>query len=208
MNAPLISVIVPVYNTEKYLHRCVDSIINQTYQNLEIILVDDGSTDSSGCICDEYAKKDERIKVIHKENAGQGVARNIALEYASGEYVGFVDSDDWIDPRMYQTLYTYAVKDQSDIVVCGRYLYWDDREKQPMFHLANPVVYSGREALVRLLIYDGIDSALCDKLCKKSLFKNICFPLERYICEDVDVVYKLLERAKQITHCGEGLYYY
>lgn len=94
---PLVSVIVPIYNVEKYLSKCIESIINQTLSNIEIILINDGSTDSSGVIADNYAKNDSRIKVIHKKNGGQGSARNIGIELASGEYIGFVDSDDWID---------------------------------------------------------------------------------------------------------------
>ena len=101
----LISVIVPVYNVEQYLDRCVCSILNQTYQNLEIILVDDGATDSSGRMCDEYAKRDERIKVVHKQNGGLSDARNAGLAAATGEYIGYVDSDDWIEPDMYEKMY-------------------------------------------------------------------------------------------------------
>ena len=101
----LISVIVPVYNVEKYLNKCIDSIINQTYKNLEIILVDDGSQDSSGKICDEYTKKDNRIKVIHKENGGVSSARNIGLNNATGEWIAFIDADDWVDEEYLQTLF-------------------------------------------------------------------------------------------------------
>ena len=113
---PTISVIVPVYKAEAYLHRCVESIRNQTFYDLEIILVDDGSPDNCGAICDEYAKIDSRIKVIHKENGGASTARNWGLEIATGEYIGFVDSDDYIHPQMYQLLYYYMKKDGSDIV--------------------------------------------------------------------------------------------
>lgn len=115
----LISVIVPVYKVEKYLHRCVDSIINQTYKNLEIILVDDGSPDNCPKICDEYAQKDQRIKVIHKKNAGISEARNAGLEIAQGEFVAFVDSDDYIDSTMYEKMLLLAQKEKNDLVLCG-----------------------------------------------------------------------------------------
>ena len=115
---PLISVIVPVYNVEKYLGKCVDSILAQTYENLEIILVEDGTKDNSGAICDAYAAKDSRIRVIHKENGGLSSARNAGMDIARGEYFGFVDSDDWIEPKMYETLLNLAEKYHADLV-CG-----------------------------------------------------------------------------------------
>ena len=116
-----ISVIVPIYNTEKYLARCIESILCQTYTNLEIILVDDGSTDKSGDICDFYARKDNRVKVVHKENGGAAAARNFALNMVTGQYIGFVDSDDYTDIEMYQKLYEKAKQENADIVVCGYY---------------------------------------------------------------------------------------
>ena len=115
----LISVIVPVYNVEKYISRCLDSIINQTYKNLEIIVIDDGSTDNSGVICDDYAKQDKRITVIHKKNGGLSSARNAGLDIISGDYVGFVDSDDWIEPDMFRGLLEIILKSDCNIVRCG-----------------------------------------------------------------------------------------
>ena len=118
MKNPLISVVVPIYKVEEYLQRCVDSIINQTYKNLEIILVDDGSPDSCPKMCDNFAKQDKRIKVIHKINAGVSEARNTGLEYATGDYVGFIDSDDYIHPTMYEKLLNGIKKENSDICMC------------------------------------------------------------------------------------------
>ena len=115
----LVSIIVPVYNVEQYLEKCVNSIINQSYKNLEIILVDDGATDNSGKICDELAKLDNRIKVYHKENGGLSDARNYGVERATGEYIGFVDSDDYIDPKMYEKLYEAIKKENVDVVECS-----------------------------------------------------------------------------------------
>ena len=116
-NTPLISVIVPVYNVEKYLKKCVNSICNQTYENLEIILIDDGSTDNSGLICDELSCKDNRIVVIHQNNGGQATARNMGLSAAKGEFIGFVDSDDWIEPKLYETM--LSIIQNHDIAICG-----------------------------------------------------------------------------------------
>ena len=114
-----ISIIVPVYNVEKYLKKCIDSIVNQTYKNLEIILVDDGATDRSGEICDELAKLDNRIKVYHKKNGGLSDARNYGVERATGSYVGFVDSDDYIDAEMYEKLYEAITKEAADVAECN-----------------------------------------------------------------------------------------
>ena len=119
MNKPLISVIVPVYKVEKYLERCVKSICAQTYQNLEIVLVDDGSPDQCGEMCDMFAKQDSRIRVVHKENGGLSDARNAGLDVMTGDYVGFVDSDDWIEPDMYQVLYERLIKEKAEISCCG-----------------------------------------------------------------------------------------
>ena len=115
----MISVIVPVYNVEPYLRKCLDSILAQTYRNLEILVIDDGSTDGSGRICDEYAGRDERIKVFHTENHGLSCARNLGLDNANGEWIGFVDSDDWIEPDMYEVLLPWAGKTATADVECG-----------------------------------------------------------------------------------------
>ena len=116
---PKFSIIVPVYNVEDYLERCLDSIISQTFSNIEIICVDDGSTDNSGNICEEYADKEQRISVIHKENEGPAAARNDGLENIQGAYVSFVDCDDWLEPEMYTTMLQALNKEQADIIICG-----------------------------------------------------------------------------------------
>ena len=118
----LISVIIPVYNVDKYLERCIDSVIVQTYSNLEIILVDDGSNDDSGIICDRYAKFDDRIKVIHKKNGGVSSARNEGIKYCNGKYIGFVDSDDYIDSTMYEYLYNLLISNDADISCCDFFI--------------------------------------------------------------------------------------
>ena len=124
----LISVIVPIYNVEKYLQKCVDSIINQTYKNLEIILVDDGSPDNCPKMCDDYAEKDSRIKVVHKENGGLSDARNVGMEVATGEYVSFIDSDDYISLDFYETLLETIVDNDSDVVECGVVKFYENEK--------------------------------------------------------------------------------
>ena len=119
MSQPLISVIVPIYKVEEYLDRCVESLINQTYKNLEIILVDDGSPDNCPQMCEAWAQKDSRIKVVHKENGGLSDARNAGFEVATGDIISFIDSDDWIEPEMFETMLSQMEKDDSDIVSCG-----------------------------------------------------------------------------------------
>lgn len=134
---PKVSVIVPIYNVEKYVGKCIESIINQTLKEIEIILVDDGSTDKSGKIADDYAKLDKRIKVIHQDNLGQGKARNRGIDIAVGEYIGFIDSDDWADLNMYEELYNSAMTKKVDIVVCGRKLYDENGKLRTKFNVDN-----------------------------------------------------------------------
>ncbi len=207
MNKPLISVIVPVYNTEQYLPRCIESIISQTYQNLEIILVNDGSVDNSLKICKEYAQKDSRIVVVDKENGGQSTARNMALKIAKGKYIGFADSDDYIAPEMYETLYECLTKTGSEISVCARTNVFENGQMTTAFTLKKECVMTAKEAVRRFLVYDALDSATWDKLFKAELFEGIEFP-SGYICEDVVPLFVLLSRAKKIVHCGKPLYYY
>ena len=125
---PLISIIVPVYKVEQYLHRCINSILAQTFENFELILVDDGSPDNCGKICDEYAQKDNRIKVIHQKNSGTIIARNAGIKIATGKYLGFVDSDDYIKPQMYEKLYNCISSDNYDIVWCDVVIEHSDRQ--------------------------------------------------------------------------------
>lgn len=136
---PKISIIVPVYNVENYVSKCIESIINQTYKDVEIIIVNDGSTDKSGDICDYYSKKDARIILIHQENQGLSMARNNALDIASGDYIGFVDSDDWIAPDMYGTLYNNAIEHDADISMCNFYYVSETGECSPYSNENQPI---------------------------------------------------------------------
>ena len=128
----LISIIVPVYKAEKYLRRCVDSILAQTYQNIEVLLIDDGSPDNSGEICDEYAEKDSRVRVFHKPNGGVSSARNLGLKEAKGDYIGFVDADDYIDKTMYEVLLCNLIKENSDISICS----YNQEDSNGIFHIS------------------------------------------------------------------------
>ena len=208
MSTPLISVIVPVYNAEKYLCKCIESIQDQTYSKLEIVLVDDGSTDSSGCICQTYAQKDARIKVIQKANGGQASARNLALDQVSGEYIGFVDADDWLEPDMYERLMKAVEQMDVPLVMCGRYNV-DEKKgtKHAIFAYPGRKYWTQEEMIRRFLLTDGIDGSPCDKLIKKELVDNIRFP-EGYICEDIPFIYEIIKNATGICHIGVAMYNY
>ncbi|MDR1758982.1 MAG: glycosyltransferase [Fibrobacter sp.] len=144
MNQPKVSIIVPIYNVEKYLPRCMDSLLNQTLKDIEIIMVDDGSPDNCPAMCDEYAKQDNRIKVIHKKNGGLGFARNSGLEIATGKYIAFLDSDDFIDIRMYETLLNYAEENQLDTCYCRTQKYYPSGKVEQITELAENRVFEGR----------------------------------------------------------------
>ncbi len=203
----LITVIVPVYNTEKYLNKCIDSIIVQTYENLEIILVDDGSTDNSGKICDEYAKKDSRIKVIHKENEGVSVARNTALDAAEGKYIGFVDSDDYIEKTMYEVLYENIVKSQADISVCGFWFVLGNKKKKQHNELTEGE-YSSSEAMAQMIDGRLFAGHLCNKLFKAEYAKRSGFEQNIYVYEDMLYVWKYLRKCNKLFFTTQPLYYY
>ena len=174
----LVSVIVPVYQVEKYLARCVDSILNQTYSRLEVILVDDGSRDASGRICDSYAAADPRVRVIHKENGGLSSALNAGIDIAQGDYLEFVDSDDWLEPEAVDILLNEAKTQGVKAVAAGR---WDvsarTGEKKKGLCPPRREVISGQEMVRRIFRWENCDSSACDKLFHRSLFRAIRFPL-------------------------------
>lgn len=204
----LISVIVPVYKVEPYLSRCVDSILAQTYRNLEILLVDDGSPDNCGAICDDYAAKDARIKVIHKKNGGLSSARNAALDVARGEYFGFVDSDDWIEPEMYETLLAGIQTYDADMAYGGRYdVDGNTGGKTIGLCPGKDECISGMEMLGRVFLWDNCDSAAWDKLYHRSLFADIRYP-EGLINEDIAIFYRLMEKTSRVAMCAKPLYNY
>lgn len=196
-----ISVIIPVYNVEKYLSRCLNSVIEQTYRNLEIILIDDGSPDSSSRICDEYASKDNRIKVIHKENGGLSSARNAGLAVCSGDYIFFIDSDDWlVDENVLLEFIETAEKNQSDFVYslmnrtsdrsCSKMKTNERFLENDLFFLSNPYLFSA-----------------WNKLYASALFQNIQFVPGR-INEDVDIIPLIFAKAKKISRLNRSTYNY
>lgn len=199
-----ISVIVPVYNIVKFLSKCVDSILNQTYKNLEIILVDDGSTDGSESLCDEYEKKDKRVIVIHKTNGGQASARNMALDVVSGDYIGFVDSDDWIFEDMFESMVTALVSTHSDMALCG--VINDHIFAKKAYKYFNQSVEFNRDELMKeYLGTSHIGCALWNKLYKRELWENIRIPEVR-AREDIMVLHFVIGRCNKAVHIGDCKY--
>lgn len=202
-----ISVIVPVYKVEKYLRKCLDNIVNQTYSNLEIIVVDDGSPDNSGNIADEYAAKDNRVKVIHKENGGLSDARNTGLAVATGEYVTFCDSDDIPDVREYEVLYNLIKKYDADISFCElqRFCEGDEIIKSEEEFIDKEITKN--EAFIKVLMDGNVGNYVWIKLFKRDLFEGVEFPKGRTY-EDIATIYKAMHKANKIAYTNEKLYYY
>ena len=201
-----VSVIVPIYNVETYLKKCIDSIINQTYRNLEIILINDGSPDNCGTICDEYADKDERIKVIHKNNGGLSDARNVGLEIATGDFITFVDSDDWIELDTYEVMINAMNKYAADMVVSNINYVYDDKSnrKNDEYQIR---IFNKEEAM-KELIHDGLVQAVVwNKLYKKELIDNMKFKVGK-LNEDEFFTYKICARAEKIIYIPNALYQY
>ena len=203
----LISIIVPVYNTENYLYRCVDSVLDQTYKNIEVILVDDGSTDSSPQICDEYAKKDKRVVVVHKQNGGLSSARNAGLDIAKGEYIGFVDSDDFIEPYMYEDLIS-AIKDNLNTI--GNVMYVRSYESGDISPSVVPHNFdqdiSSEKYFEELLLHVG-DVSVCTKLFPKNIIGNLRFP-DGILNEDLIFMVQIITKIKTVKFVGQVGYYY
>lgn len=206
---PEISIIVPVYNVEKYLDRCIQSILNQTFKDFELILVNDGSTDCSSMICDKYEKIDRRIVVIHKENGGLSSARNAGLDIAKAKYIGFVDSDDYINENMYEILYNEAIKNKADIVISEFEKVCENKEyvnnKLGKYKIVN---YENMEILNQLFKEKNLIFVVAwNKLYKRGLFDNLRYE-EGKIYEDEFIIHKLLYKSKRVTLIDFKLYYY
>ena len=208
-NKNLISIIVPVYNVEKYLDRCIKSLVNQTYKNLEIILVDDGSPDNCPKMCDNWAKKDKRIKVIHKENGGLSDARNVGINNATGDYIAFVDSDDFIDKEMYKKLLQNLVGTNSDMSVCSMYFYYENESIKNLKKNDNLLfTYEGLEKYDNLYNDYFLDFIMvCNRIYKKQIFEELVFPKGK-LNEDNFIAHKLLWLSNKIVYTQEKLYYY
>ncbi|WP_314006993.1 glycosyltransferase family 2 protein [uncultured Streptococcus sp.] len=206
MNEEKISIIVPVYNVEAYLERCVESILKQTYTNLEILLVNDGSTDKSGELCDKLALRDHRIRVIHKENGGLSDARNRGIDEASSNLIGFIDSDDYIDEDMYETLYRQMVASKADLSMCGHYdVYHQIPEKQ----VAEIKTWElmPEEAIKMVMEAKILSVTAVNKLYKKALFEQLRFRIGK-IAEDAFIMVDLIHQCSKIVATNEKKYYY
>lgn len=202
-----ISVIIPVYNVKDYLDRCMETVINSSYKNLEILVVDDGATDGSGEMCDKYAAMDERVKVIHKANGGLSSARNAALDVVTGDYVAFVDSDDYIDCRMFEKMYDAAQKYNAEIVVCNHYVERGDKICIECSVNDNVIEYEKNEAINILISDKEIRNYAWDKLYSAEIFKEVRYPEGRNF-EDIATAYLLFDKADKIIKIPEYLYYY
>lgn len=202
-----ISVIVPVYKVEPYLDKCVSSIVNQTYKNLEIILVDDGSPDNCPAMCDAWAEKDSRIRVIHKTNGGLSDARNAGMAVATGELMAFVDSDDWIAPDMYEYLYQRLAEDNSDIAACGVQMVWENKTPSRMLTRDGNCVLNQEEAMRAIIEESWLKQPVWYKLYKTALVRDILFPKGK--ChEDVFWSYQAVGSAKKVSVSDHVGYYY
>lgn len=206
MKKDMLSVIVPVYNVSSYLNRCIISIINQSYKNLEIILVDDGSTDNSGVICDSWATKDNRIIVIHKENCGLSDARNVGLKVSTGAYITFVDSDDWLDPYIYENLMKVGIGQKCDIVLCKFKKTVDENDFVTNDNDYRVEYYDTISAL-KALITDEIQQVVWNKIYSKRLIEGIYFETGKYH-EDEFWSYKIIGCAKKVAAIDYIGYYY
>lgn len=200
---PKISVIIPVYNVEKYLNRCLDSVIKQSYQNLEIILVDDGSTDNSSKICDEYAQKDKRIVVLHKENGGLSDARNKGLDICTGNYISFIDSDDWLENGFYE--YVYQNLENNDLLIFNYYLSNDKKKK--LIKYRDIDLNLKKEECISELIKANIQSYAWNKVYKINLFANIRFPKGKNY-EDQAIMHLIIDKCQKIKYCNKAFYNY
>lgn len=192
---PLVSFVIPVYNVRRYLPQCLESVISQTYKNLEIMVIDDGSTDNSGNICDEYSKKDSRIHVIHSINRGLSAARNLALDNITGKYVFFLDSDDWIDSKAIDTLVRTAILTDADIVVtsfCAEYV---GKTIHSVTEKKDPLVYRGQDILPAF-VEGAFDNVVWNKLYSSDCFKTVRFPSGRNF-EDVAVTWQLMKNLAE-----------
>jgi len=204
----LISVIIPVYNVEKYIEQCIKSVINQTYKNMEIILINDGSKDKSGEICNEYSQKDERIKVIHTENFGVSNARNIGLDEAKGEYITFIDADDYVDEKYIEQLYVQCKNTNSDISIIGTIDFKDEDNKIKNKTHYYTKILNKEQAIKEMLNEKYYVGVVWAKMYKKELWNGIRFNLNTKIAEDLEVLYEIFKKCTLINVDTSNLLYY
>ena len=206
---PLISIVIPIYKVEKYLNRCVDSILNQTYHNIEVILVDDGSPDRCGSICDEYQKKDMRIKVIHKKNGGLSDARNVGIKTAHGEYITCIDSDDFISQFFLENLWI-AIKESGCEIATSWFVDYYEGDKIPKaqkLDIKDIQVLNKEEFYERLLYQNGVEVSAWGKLYKSNLFQGVEYPVGK-LYEDIPTTYLLVEKTTRIAVIPNVDYFY
>ena len=202
----IISIIVPVYNVENYLERCVESILKQTYTNFELLLINDGSTDQSGDLCDQLALRDQRIRVIHKENGGLSAARNTGIDHASSDLIGFIDSDDYIDADMYETLYRQLRESNADLSMCGHYDVFHQIPEKQVSEIKTWNL-SSEEAIKMVMEAKVLSVTAVNKLYKKELFNHLKFEVGK-IAEDAFIMIRLLDQCQKVAATNEKKYYY
>lgn len=207
MNNPLISIIVPVYNVESYLPKCLDSILAQTYQTWEAVLVDDGSTDCSGSICDEYALKDQRIKVVHKENGGVSSARQVGTDSVAGDYIIHVDPDDYVEPRMLEEMYEALNEQNADILVCD---YYSDKEADNSKYVSQPIIDNTVKGLVTSILRCKLHGSLWNKMAKRLIYTDYKARFYAGIdcCEDVLIWAQLVDKELKVVYLPKAYYHY
>lgn len=207
-NHILISVIIPVYNSEKYLERCLQSVLRQTHSNIEIILVDDGSTDGSGEICDIFCQKDDRIKVVHKKNGGQAQARNRGLDLAQGEYIGFMDNDDIIDSRMYEILLENALHNEALISGCATMTVYQNGEQENRFDKLESGIKSAKDLILNVLHQNQFSwGTVWNKIFHKTLKEDLYFQEGKEL-EDYGVILRLFDKVDKIYFEQNPMYYW
>lgn len=201
-----VTIIVPVYNVQDYLNRCIDSLTNQTYKNIEIFLVDDGSTDNSGAICDNYKKNDKRIKVIHKKNGGQSDARNCALDKMTGDYVAFVDSDDYVDNDYIEYMMSLITNDDSDVAICSYKAIYENGSIISQAN-GNKYILNAHDTIEKTLYHEDFNVSAWAKLYRADYFNNVRFPVGK-IFEEVETLYKVFLKCDKISVGLESKYNY
>ena len=202
---PKISVIIPVYKAEAYLHRCVDSILAQTFQDFEILLINDGSPDKSGIICESYKKIDNRVRVFHKENGGVSSARQCGIDNALGEYTIHADPDDWVDPNMLEELYKKAKEEDADMVICD---FYEENENKQIYHKQQPSALD--YATVQKELFQQLHGSCCNKFIRRTCYNknNVSFDLSLSFCEDLYFHASLLKHKLSITYLPKAYYHY
>lgn len=205
MTHPKLSIIVPVYNTEKYLSRCIDSVLCQSFTDFELLLIDDGSKDGSGVVCDVYAENDNRIRVFHKENGGVSSVRQLGMDKAQGEYVIHVDSDDYVESTMLERLYKCASENDSDVVICDFYVNQSDCE-----YIVKQQPSSVNHLVVLSEMFQHLHGSCWNKLLRRDCYKkyNVSFPVDVSYCEDLSFWVCLLKNSLTITYLPEAFYHY